>query len=201
MSEFPGLAPSIVSEVSAHLGQAKQVSTLTQTMTINTEDEYQNAAASLVALKGRWKAAEDRRTSMVKPLNDVVKNINGLFRPVLDEWDVVMTVVKAAMQDYQQRKNIEQRQQLALAAQMAQQGQTGVEFTALVAQGSAMPVQAKGISNRVIWRWKVVNAAAVPREYLCLDAGKLDTVAREHKGSVAVPGIEFYTGEILAVRT
>lgn len=187
-------------EASTLLVQAQQVAASVPTLTITTAEEYQQAAAGLVELKGRWKVVEDKRTSMVKPLNDVVKSINGMFKPVLDSWDRTMDVVKRAMQDFQVREAEVQRKALEAAAALAQQGQTGEQFTALVAQGSAMPVKAQGISSRAVWRWRVVDAAVVPREYLSIDPAKVDAAVKAQQDGVKIPGIEVYREEIMAVR-
>lgn len=187
-------------EASTLLVQAKQVAAAVPTLTITTSEEYLQAGQGLVELKGRWKVVEEKRTSLVKPLNDVVKSINAMFKPVLDQWDTTMDVVKRAMHDYQVREAEAQRKALEEAARLAQQGQTGQEFTALVAQGSAIPVKAQGVSTRVMWRWRVVDAAAVPREYLCVDAAKVEALVKEHKEGAKIPGIEVYREEIMAVR-
>lgn len=187
-------------EASTLLVQAKQVAAAVPTLTITTSEEYLQAGQGLVELKSRWKVVEEKRTSLVKPLNDVVKSINAMFKPVLDQWDTTMDVVKRAMHDYQVREAEAQRKALEEAARLAQQGQTGQEFTALVAQGSAIPVKAQGVSTRVMWRWRVVDAAAVPREYLCVDAAKVEALVKEHKEGAKIPGIEVYREEIMAVR-
>lgn len=188
-------------EATTMLAQAQQVAAAVPALSISNAAEYLQAGQGLVEIKSRWKAVEEKRTSLVKPLNDVVKNINAMFKPVLDQWDTTMDVVKRAMLDYQVREADAQRKALQAAATMAQQGQTGQEFHALVAQGSAMPVKPQGITSRVIWRWKVTDAALVPREYLCVDASKLDAVVKEAKEGVKIPGIEVYREEVMAVRT
>ena len=188
-------------EATTMLAQAQQVAAAVPALSISNAAEYLQAGQGLVEIKSRWKAVEEKRTSLVKPLNDVVKNINAMFKPVLDQWDTTMDVVKRAMHDYQVREADAQRKALEAAATMAQQGQTGQEFHALVAQGSAMPAKLQGITSRVIWRWKVTDAALVPREYLCVDASKLDAVVKEAKEGVKIPGIEVYREEVIAVRT
>lgn len=188
-------------EATTMLAQAQQVAAAVPALSISNAAEYLQAGQGLVEIKSRWKAVEEKRTSLVKPLNDVVKNINAMFKPVLDQWDTTMDVVKRAMHDYQVREADAQRKALEAAAAMAQQGQTGQEFHALVAQGSAMPAKLQGITSRVIWRWKVTDAALVPREYLCVDASKLDAVVKEAKEGVKIPGIEVYREEVMAVRT
>lgn len=188
-------------EATTMLVQAQQVAAAVPALTISTSEEYQQAAAGLIELKTRWKLVEDKRTSLVKPLNDVVKSINGMFKPVLDQWDRTMDVVKRAMHDYQVREADAQRKALEEAAKLAQQGQTGQEFHALVAQGSSMPTKATGISTRVVWKWRIVDAGAVPREYLCVDAAKVDALVKEAKEGVKIPGIEVYREDVMSVRT
>lgn len=200
MTENNPIITAAQTEAMMLLSQAQQVAASVPTLTITTADEYQQAAAGLVELKGRWKVVEEKRTSLVKPLNDVVKSINGMFKPVLDSWDRTMDVVKRAMQDYQVREAEVQRKALEAAAALAQQGQTGQEFNALVAQGSALPTKAQGISTRSMWRWRVVDAGAVPREYLCVDQAKVDAVVKAQQDGAKIPGIEVYREEIMAVR-
>lgn len=200
MTENNPIITAAQTEAMMLLSQAQQVAASVPTLTITNADEYQQAAAGLVELKGRWKTVEEKRTSLVKPLNDVVKSINGMFKPVLDSWDRTMDVVKRAMQDYQVREAEVQRKALEAAAALAQQGQTGQEFNALVAQGSALPTKAQGISTRSMWRWRVVDAGAVPREYLCVDQAKVDAVVKAQQDGAKIPGIEVYREEIMAVR-
>lgn len=195
------LVQNAQTEAATMLVQAQQVAASVPTLVVSTAEEYQQAAAGLVELKTRWKLVEDKRTSLVRPLNDVVKSINGMFKPVLEQWDRTMDVVKRAMYDYQVRESETQRKALEEAAKLAQQGETGQQFHALVAQGSAMPTKATGISTRIVWKWRVVDAGAVPREYLCVDAAKLDAAVREAKEGVKIPGIEVYREDIMAVRT
>lgn len=46
------------------------------------EDSYASADAAVAAIKSAQKQAENKRTELVKPLNDTVKKINAAFKPV-----------------------------------------------------------------------------------------------------------------------
>lgn len=184
-------------EAEAQMQMAKAISQQAAVIVINNREDYLAAGETLKVLKARWKAVEDKRTSLTKPLNDVLRNINGMFMPVLGEWDAIMARVKLAMQAFDKQEADRQREALEAAAQLAQQGQTGQEFVALVQQGSAVPQQVKGISKRIIKRWRIVDASALPREYLTPDIAKLDAAA---KAGVAPPGVELYDEEIMSVR-
>lgn len=59
----------------------------------------------------------------------------------------------------------------------------------------ATPV-VSGISYREIWKFKVINAALVPREYLVLDETKVGGVVRAMKGSTNIPGIQAYSEKV-----
>jgi hypothetical protein len=59
----------------------------------------------------------------------------------------------------------------------------------------------KDLPKRTLYKWRVVNAAMVPRDYLVLDETRLTRYAAAMKGAARVPGIQFYTEEIDVVRT
>lgn len=59
---------------------------------------------------------------------------------------------------------------------------------------------APGTSLRQIWKWELVNAALVPREYLKIDDKALDAAARIRKDQANVPGIRFYAEATVATR-
>jgi hypothetical protein len=50
-----------------------------------------------------------------------------------------------------------------------------------------------GISIRKIWKFRVVDANLIPREYLLVDESKLGKLATTLKESATVPGVVFYS--------
>jgi hypothetical protein len=59
----------------------------------------------------------------------------------------------------------------------------------------------KDLPKRTLYKWRVVNQALVPREFLTLDEKKLTGYANAMKSAARVPGLEFYTEEIDIVRS
>jgi len=49
-----------------------------------------------------------------------------------------------------------------------------------------------GASTRTTWKFRIVNAALIPREYLAIDETKIGGVVRAMKGATNIPGIEAY---------
>lgn len=50
----------------------------------------------------------------------------------------------------------------------------------------------EGTKIRRIPKWKLINLAEVPREWLMLDSVKIGTQVRATKGTIKIPGIEVY---------
>jgi hypothetical protein len=61
-------------------------------------------------------------------------------------------------------------------------------------------VTAAGTSFRTVWRFKVVDLAQVPREYMILNEQMVGALARSTKGAMAIPGIEIYEEKTIGGR-
>ena len=57
-----------------------------------------------------------------------------------------------------------------------------------------------GQSSRTVWKSRVVDAKLVPDEYKVVDVAMLDKLAQATKGKVPVPGVEFYSEQIMSAR-
>ena len=57
-----------------------------------------------------------------------------------------------------------------------------------------------GQSSRTVWKARVVDAFLVPREYLMVNEKVLDQVANATKGKVPIPGVEFYSEQIMSAK-
>lgn len=55
------------------------------------------------------------------------------------------------------------------------------------------PVRLAGVSYRELWRCEVIDAGAVPREYLTPDMTKIGAVVRATKGSLQIPGVRIWS--------
>ena len=61
-------------------------------------------------------------------------------------------------------------------------------------------VETKGISTREDWDFEVLNEAAIPREFLTVDEGKLRRYAKAMKADANVPGVRFFSKTIVQQR-
>ena len=80
---------------------------------------------------------------------------------------------------------------------VAKDDQAAAVIAHVVAVASSVPV-VPGQSLRTTWKARVVNAAAVPREWLAINQQSLDAFAKATKGAVPVAGVEMYEETVLA---
>jgi hypothetical protein len=159
---------------------------------------------------------------MTKPLDDSKKVIMDFFRRPQDALASAEQSIKRSMLSYQQEQDrirraeqqrIEEENRKAAeklakqaaaqakkgndekAAELQQQAEAKKEEVVIVAPKVA-PVA--GIQMRTLWKFEVVDATLVPRDYLAIDEAKIGSVVRATKGSMTIPGVRIYSEETLA---
>lgn len=73
---------------------------------------------------------------------------------------------------------------------------------ALIKPSTVAPMVTKqtGESIRTVWRARVVDVLLVPRAYLMVNEKALDSYAKDTQGKNPIPGVEFYTEQIIVRR-
>lgn len=69
----------------------------------------------------------------------------------------------------------------------------------VIVPSSIAPVS--GASTRTTWKFRIVNAALIPREYLAVDEVKIGGVVRAMKGETKIPGVEAFEAASTSFRS
>jgi hypothetical protein len=56
----------------------------------------------------------------------------------------------------------------------------------------------EGISSREVWKFRIVDATKIPREYMVPDEVGIGSVVRSTKGKVQIPGVEIYKESVVS---
>ncbi len=124
----------------------------------------------------RIKELESERTSVTKPMMDAKKRVDSWFKPAAD-------LLKACRDDLKGKVGaFVLGQETAKVAAL----QAGDHDKAMAV---ADPVMPDGLSKRVTYEWSVTDLAAVPADFLCVDATKVQAVVTALKGAAVIPGI------------
>lgn len=175
---------------SAQRAQTSTQAFVTQLMSVRAIDSRENAQWAADTLKSIGEAQKHLKSQMdeaIKPLNKVVKTIRGWFSPALKQLDGLEGHYKLLLKAWREREA------KAIQASIADaQSQAEIEQTVAVVQQ-----QISGVRYREAWKWELVDANLVPREYWVLDTARLDREARTQKSELNVPGIRPVRDEIV----
>lgn len=148
-------------------------------------------AAHLQTRIRETKAAQDRATGHLKAAKREIANaqseIKSWFDPALQAFEAVKSVVHAAMAEFTTAQS--QARQQAL--------QAGDHGAAMAVEQAALPA---GTHERKRVLWRVTDPAAVPREFLAVDAARVQRVVDAQGLQTSIPGIEPFEETKLVTR-
>jgi hypothetical protein len=196
---------------------------------VKDADAYQYAANNRKALKTYIKQLDEVRKGHTRPVDELKKQILSFFDNKLAILETAQRQIDKAMLDYdaeiQRERARKQRELEEYARKQAEEERSKLEALALKAleQGNEAkaealvvkaeevkevvpvlaPVQpiAEGTGFRELWKFEIVDAKALPREYLKPDEVSLGQVVRATKGKLQIPGIRIWSEKIVQGRS
>lgn len=185
-------------------------------MTVNTKTEADAAVALLSQIKedkecagkavettvtqlhSLHKAWVSFRNRFVVPLDDTANIIKGKIASWQAAEDRKARELQAKLQaeaDEKARREREALEKKAATMKTAEKQQEYIERAAAVAPAPVVSVTAEkvdGVRFRENWTFEVVDAAAIPREYLSVDHVAIGRVVRALKSKASIPGVRVY---------
>ncbi len=184
---------------------------------ITTALAYASAGEDLKALKANLKALDTKRKDLTKPLDQSKKEITAFFNVPMDKIKAVITNVSGSMVSWhneqerirraeQDRLREVQRKEATRLAKVAEKardrGDTAKmdEFDARseevsFAAPAVVPSTTKvaGLAMTKLWKYRIVDESAIPRQYMIPNAKMLGELARTMKGLAEIPGVVVYS--------
>lgn len=173
-------------------------------LAISTREESLDVSEMLKDVQSKWRLIDEERQISVRPLNEEVKRINDWFRPALDglkdvraklEKAIATFVLSQRREEERLRLEAQQAAQKVLAAAENPQQEVLKQTNALVTQAAqaaqAAEATAKGVSNKIVWVWKIVDLSKLPDEFWkrTPDTEKIDDYVKAHGAKDVPPGV------------
>lgn len=194
--------PQVRDELTAEASRTAQAMQLLESFEIRNEDDYAFAGELVKMAKEKWKALEERRTEVTRPLNEALRAVNGWFKPAQEPYKQAEQVLKQKISAYLLAQRAANAAAMQAAAQAAQAGDVDQAAQHVAALVEAPRVQ--GVSMREVWDFEVVNLDEVPREFLCLDEAKVRAAIwyadTEKTPPRPIPGLRFFLRGQVSVR-
>lgn len=196
---------AIVAQRDTFLAPLKEIETAVKAA-VGKYDAEQEAIRAEAERKANAEAQERARKEQ--------ERIDAMARAQREKEEAQRKIEAEARQRAQEAANAEAR---ALALAEAEKARKAAEAAAAKAaereeQAASLPpapvitiapVAAKvaGETSVKVWKFRIVNAAIVPREYLAIDESKIGAVVRATKGTLTIPGVEIYSETQSRMRT
>ena len=153
---------------------------------------YEMVGAKRIALRKRIKGIEEQRKGITKPLDVSKANIIALFTPVLEAYNGALEMIDKAMLDWEAKLEKDRQAEERKLREEASREQARLNSEAKAAAKEAaergddeeaedirqnveqinVPVVVKqapkiaGSGTRILYKYRIVDAAKIPREYL-----------------------------------
>ena len=160
-------------------------------------------ADNLKAIKFQIKEINKKRTTLVKPLNDTVKNINEIFKPILEECqflkdqmtDNILKYQRIEIERQQEAERKEREAEIARIRSLEIDKVETKEIVESIANRESSVI--KGVDSdwaktriRDNWVYEIVDAEKVPKNFLSPDHAKIMSAIK--LGVRELPGINIY---------
>ena len=216
----------ITSEARALVSQAEHDLTTLESFTITSPVEFQQSADLLKLVKSRYNEIESKRKELVKPIDDAKKGLQDFFNPPLLRLKNAEMHIKSAITNWQNQERLRVAEQERKLRELALKEQQRIDGEALTAATEAhqkgdsafaeeilnnvpqvgIPAivspdnKAQGISMRDNWKYRVIDANLIPRDYMMPDDKLLTSIAKAKHDGMKIPGVEFYNEPIVSAR-
>lgn len=183
-------------------------------ITINTAQEYENAAELTKKVQNYTQNLDNDRKKLVNPFNNTVKEINKAYKTPLDALENIRQRLRNAVSDYSTRLEQERAEKQRIADEevrkekerlLKESGKEGQEDLKEVAETIKTPVvkaeeapEVPGMHFRKYWTAEVIDKKAfieyclkaVKFEYIRIDTSTLNKLAQATQGGLDFPGIK-----------
>jgi hypothetical protein len=187
-------------ELSVVKTQAEKALMKVNDMAIESADSYKEAEDVLIKIKTVGKMIKEKKEAITKPLNDSLKQIRELFKPIETTHEAAEAIIKKKMVEYRNAEDAKAEKEKARITAKVESGYIKPE-TAIAKMDKVADVKADlkeaGVktSTRKLPRVRIINPELIPREYLVVDEKK---VLDDLKAGKTVAGAEIWYETIIA---
>ena len=191
-------------------------------MIIANQHDYEKSAEFLKVIKEKYKQLESIRKNITAPLDQAKKAVMDLFRKPTACLEDAEKIVKKAMiiffndqekirrdQELKLQKEAEKkRQEMLKKAEAAREKGKDIKADEYEekANNTIAPTlaprveQVKGVAAKKIWKYRIIDINAIPREYMIPNDELIGQIVRASKGIIKIDGVETYSDNIISAQ-
>jgi hypothetical protein len=161
---------------------------IVRALQIVTAPEYEFAGNALREVAERHDALDDKRKSWVEPLKSVAKDIDATFKPLLSALKEAEETLKEKIGAYRVAMELARAEVLRDASAAIQAGDATTAERLISGADALVVGEVAGVSVKAVWSGEVLDASAIPREFLVPDLAKLEALTKAAGEDPKIPG-------------
>ena len=151
---------------------------------VNSEPTMKRAGEYMTVIGNAKKAIEAERTGIVKPINDSVKRINSLFKPMMERAEQIESYLRKELNIYIAKLTAEAD---ARAKEASENIDDGERVATSVKKFENTTKKLDQIPTHTVYYTEIIDFKQVPDEYKMLDEKKAQAA---NKAGIEVPGLK-----------
>ena len=193
---------ALLDEVTKSVAYAERVE-------IVNAEAYKSVTNDLTLIRGLKKKVTALQKEYLDPINAHMTSIRDAFKTLLEPLDRADKAISGKMLAYnaeiervrREQEEINRKRQEAAEQEMKLKGEL-TEPVGLVEVDREAPrlvrsdIGAAGMKAN--WKYRIINLALLPREYMIPDDAMLKSIAKSHHNQKSVEGVEFYNAPFMA---
>lgn len=171
---------------------------------IETDEDAGKAADLAKIAKKQIAALEEERKLIVKPLNDVIKHVNGRFKKLTDPLNNAVDILRSKVSEFltmkdeaekaarkteadELRKEAESMRDIGDKAGAKEAVSTAKQIEESETGSDIVHGSVSSVHGRSEISWSIVDEKKIPRKYYSIDEKKIDADIRS---GLSIPGVE-----------
>lgn len=142
-------------------------------LVVNSQPTFEKAKGQLTTIKEIRKGVTEKKDSIVKPLNEALKNARSLFKPIEEKMDLIENYLKGQILKYNQALLAEQARREEEARKKIEEaeksGEKEIDVEKLAKPVERVAEKVEAIKTRKVKRLKINDQEKIPRAYLVPD--------------------------------
>lgn len=216
------VTPELIAQIQAERDRAKSELAELSQIEILTADDESFGNTELARVRAAYKALAAKEETVTKPLKEAMDGVRTWFRPGKKALKALEAGWTGALGKYRLRCEAQKQEALRLAQEAAAQVEAikalpPAETPAQAAEAAQAVQELRGQARDALvaaaetgsepaatyidrWRFEVIDAAAVPREYLCPDVKAIEAVVKAQGAACTIPGIRVWNDPIVRTK-
>lgn len=196
------LQPGEDIEVKNYYDQAIKLKEYAESRVIRTIEDIRIATDDLSIISRLKKAMAEKKKEYLAPHQEQIKAINDNYRFWMGPIEAANTITRQKMTAFDAEQRLIRQKQEEINRKRIEAAQEEMKLTGELSE-SVNLVEVIEAPKRTstdmgtasmmdVWKYEIVDPAALPREYMIPDHAMLNTIAKKHHDQKPVSGVRFY---------